>query len=238
MKIDILAIGAHPDDIELGCSGTIAKSIKSGYRVSILDLTEGELGTRGNAKTRINEAKKASEILGITSRINLKLSDGKIEVNNKNVLKVISIIRNLRPEILLIPHNLERHPDHEHTHEIAKEAWFYSGLEKIKTTLNGVKQEAHRPSKYFHYMQKYEFQPSFIFDISDVFEIKMKSIKAFESQFYNPKSKEKETLLSSIDFLKFVEARDRHFGSLIGKQFGEAFYSHEPVINKNLFDLI
>ena len=238
MNTDILAIGAHPDDIELGCGGTIASCVKQGLNVSILDLTLGELGTRGNAKIRTEEAKNASKILGVKSRINLKLPDGNIEVNKKNIYKVISIIRSLRPKILIIPHFLERHPDHEHTHTIAKEAWFYSGLEKIKTSLNGKDQIAYRPKKYFHFMQKYEFEPSFIFDISDVFDIKMKAIKAFASQFYNPNSKEKETLLSNKEFLEFIEARDRNFGSMIYTKYGEAFYSFENVKINNILNLI
>ena len=206
--------------------------------VSVLDLTEGELGTRGNRKIRIEEAKESAKILGLQSRINLKLPDGNIEVSKKNTLKVVSVIRELRPEILLIPHFYERHPDHEHAHQLAKEAWFYAGLEKIKTTLNGKIQKPHRPKKYFHFMQKYEFTPSFIVDVSDVYETKLKSIKAFASQFFNPQSIEPETILSSKEFLNFIESRDKHFGAMIGVKYGEALFSYEPVKINDLFTQI
>lgn len=229
MKLDVLAIAAHPDDIELACAATVAKLIQQKYKVGILDLTEGELGTRGSRAIRKKEAEQASRILGLHARINLKLPDGNIEVSRSNITKVIRLIRHFQPEILFIPHWQERHPDHIHTHQIAKEAWFYAGLEKIPTTYCGKKQEPYRPKKYFHYMQKYEFQPSFIVDVSNVYEKKKKALHAFRSQFYNPNSKERETLLSSRLFLESIYARDRHFGSLINVEYGEPFYSLEPL---------
>jgi len=238
MKLDVLAIAAHPDDIELACAATVAKLIQQKYKVGILDFTEGELGTRGSRAIRKKEAEQASRILGLHARINLKLPDGNIEVSRSNITKVICIIRHFQPEILFIPHWQERHPDHIHTHQIAKEAWFYAGLEKIPTTYRGKKQEPYRPKKFFHYMQKYEFQPSFIVDVSNVYEKKKEALHAYRSQFYNPNSKERETLLSSKFFLESIYARDRHFGSLINVEYGEPFYSLEPLGIASPFSLL
>lgn len=238
MTLDVLAIGAHPDDIELSCSATVAKLITQGKKVGILDLTDGELGTRGSRAIRKKESEEASRILGVTTRLRLGMPDGNIAVDQPNVRKVIQVIREYRPTVLLFPHWLERHPDHEHAHRLCREAWFYSGLEKIPTTLNGKKQEPFRPKKYFHFMQKYEFQPTFIVDVSDVYETKKRSLIAFSSQFYNPKSKERETMLSSQHFLDSVHARDKHFGSLINTAYGEPFYSIEPLGFGSFFDIL
>jgi bacillithiol biosynthesis deacetylase BshB1 len=238
MKLDVLAIGAHPDDIELACSATIAKLITQGKRVGILDLTDGELGTRGSRTLRLKEAAEASRILGIDHRIRLGLNDGNIEVNQKNIKKVMQVIRHFQPTVLLFPHWLERHPDHEHAHRLCREAWFYSGLEKIPTTFRGKAQQPFRPKKYFHFMQKYEFQPTFIVDVSDMYETKRHSLNAFSSQFYNPNSKERETILSSKTFLESIFARDRHFGSLINVEYGEPFYSVEPLGFSTFFNIL
>lgn len=238
MKLNVLAIAAHPDDIELSCAATVAKLVKNGKSVGILDLTEGELGTRGTRLIRAKEAEKASEILGIAVRHNLQLPDGNITISQKTITKVIQLIRHYQPEILLIPHFQERHPDHVHAHQLAKEAWFYSGLEKIPTKFQGKKQEPFRPHKYYHFMQKYEFPPSFIVDVSDTYGKKKESLKAFQSQFHNPNSSERETMLSSKLFLDSVEARDRHFGSLINVEYGEPFYSIEPIGVSSFFSLL
>lgn len=238
MKLDVLAIGAHPDDIELCCAATLAKLKLQGKTFGILDLTEGELGTRGSRAIRKKEAANAANILGVSTRINLGLPDGNIDVNQKNIRKIIQIIRLYRPTVILIPHWEERHPDHEHAHRLCREAWFYSGLEKISTSLRGKRQEPFRPAKYFHFMQKYEFQPTFIVDVSDVYETKQRSLLAYESQFYNPTSKERETILSSKLFLESIYARDRHFGSLINVAYGEPFYSVEPLGLHTFFDLM
>jgi len=236
MELDLLAIGAHPDDVELCCSGTIVKAVKSGFRVGIVDVTEGELGTRGTRELRLKEAMKAAKILGV-QRENLRIPDGNVEVSQKNILKLITVLRKHRPKYLLIPHFEERHPDHEHTHHLAKEAWFYSGLAKIKTKLNGQAQKPWRPDAYFHYMQWYEFVPTFIVDITDVYQTRIASIKAHRSQFYDPSSKDPQTILSQQSFLEFVEARVRNYGMKIGTTYGEPFYSVEPVGVKNLFDV-
>jgi len=238
MKLDLLAIAAHPDDVELACSATVAKLGSQGKKVGILDLTQGELGTRGSKEIRAKEAETSAKILGVSVRTNLKIPDGGIEVSQKNIQKVIQIIRHYTPTVLLFPHWSERHPDHEHVHQLCKEAWFYSGLEKIPTRWLGLSQKPHRPAKYFHYMQKYEFQPSFIVDVSDSYEKKRLSLAAFGSQFYNPKSKERETLLSSKIFLESIYARDRHYGSVINVEYGEPFFSIEPMGIDSLFSLL
>jgi len=237
MMLDVLAIGAHPDDIELGCCGIVAKLVQQGKRVGILDLTHGELGTRGSKNIRHNEAKEAAKILGVSVRENLKLADGSFEVNQKNILKLIQVIRKYRPKILLIPYFHERHPDHEHAHRLAKEAWFYSGLINIKTKENGKQQSSFRPDTYFQFMQRYEFPPSFIVDITDVYEIRQQAIKAFASQFHNPNSKEPETLLSRPSFMDLLEIRAKYFGSQIGVKYGEPLYYHQPLGVGDLFSL-
>jgi bacillithiol biosynthesis deacetylase BshB1 len=238
MKLDVLAIGAHPDDIELSCGGTIAKLKKQGKRVGIADLTEGELGTRGSRKLRAEEARNASRILGVDLRLNLHIPDGNIELSPENRLKVIEIIRTYQPQILLIPHWLERHPDHEHAHRLCREAWFYAGLEKIVSIVDGTAQEPFRPRGYFHYMQTYEFSPSFIVDISDEYEQRMESVAAFASQIHNPESTDRETFLSTPEFLKMLQTRFEYYGDRIGRKYGEPFYSVNPVGVSDLFHVI
>jgi bacillithiol biosynthesis deacetylase BshB1 len=237
IELDVLAIGAHPDDIELSCGGTIAMCVKQGYKVGILDLTRGELGTRGTPKTRAEEAANAASILGVIMRENLGLPDGNIEVNEKNRLKLISVYRKYRPKILLMPHWLERHPDHEHANTLAREAWFYSGLRKKETKINGKIQEPWRPERYFHFMQTYEFTPSFIVDISSTYDTRLKAMMTYKSQFYNPASKEPATFLSNEAFLKMLETRAKYFGSQISAKYGEPFFSVEPIGITDLFAL-
>jgi bacillithiol biosynthesis deacetylase BshB1 len=237
MELDLLAIGAHPDDVELSCGGTIAKCVKLGYGVGILDLTEGEMGTRGSREIRTREAASAAKVLGVKVRESLSLPDGGFEVNRKSRLAVIKTIRKYRPKILLMPHWRERHPDHVRANTLCREAWFYSGLSKIETTLAGKKQLPWRPHHYFHYMQTYEFTPSFIVDISDVYETRFEALKAFKSQFYNPDSKEPATFLSQKSFLDFMETRMKYYGQAIGTKYGEPFYSVHPVGITDLFGM-
>lgn len=225
MKLDLLAIAAHPDDVELTCSGTLIKLVKQGRKVGILDLTRGELGTRGTEELRAAEANEATKIMGVHARESLNLPDGNIEINQANKLKVIEIIRKYRPDLLLFPHWLERHPDHEHAHQLCREAWFYSGLEKIETSLDGKKQEPFRPRSYYHFMQTYEFVPSFIVDISDEYEQRMAATRAFKSQFYDPKNSERETFLSTPEFMEMLQTRFAYYGDRIGRKYGEPFYS-------------
>ncbi|MCU0411240.1 MAG: bacillithiol biosynthesis deacetylase BshB1 [Bacteroidetes bacterium] len=238
MHADVLVIGAHPDDIELSCGGTVAKLANEGHAVALAELTRGELGTRGNEKIRGVEATNAAKIMGVSIRRNLEIPDGNIELNRKNLLKVISLIRELRPRILLIPHFHERHPDHVHAHHLCKEAWFYAGLRKIRTTLRGKAQSPHRPDNYFHYMQKFEFQPTFVVDVSDFFEQRMQAIRAHASQFHNPSSTEPETVLSHPSFLDDIRSRALYFGQTIGVKYGEPFYSPVPLGIKSPFDLV
>jgi len=237
MDLDILAIGAHPDDIELGCSGTIAGAANAGYRVGLLDLTEGELGTRGSKEIRSREARRAALILGVRVRENLRLPDGNIQIERKNILKLIQVYRRYKPKILIIPSQEERHPDHEHAHQLCREAWFYSGLRKISTRYNGKIQEPWRPRAVFQFMQWREFTPTFVVDISNVYEKREKAIRAFASQFYNPQSKEPQTLLSQKSFLDLLDARAKLFGARIGVKYGEPFYSSELIGINDLFAL-
>lgn len=237
MKLDVLAIGAHPDDIELSCSGTVAKLVKQGRTVGILDLTRGELGTRGSSTLRAREAAEAAKILGVKVRENLGLIDGNIEVNRKNILRVVTVLRAYKPGVLLIPYSSERHPDHEHAHQLAKEAWYFSGLAKIKTKHGRSAQEAIRPKYYFEYMQLRSFTPSFIVDISDVYGTRVAAIKAFGSQFHNPEHKDRETFLSRPQFLEFLETRARYYGQQIGATYGEPFYSIKPIGIEDIFNL-
>ena len=237
MNVDVLAIGAHPDDIELSCGGTVAKLVATGHTVGLAELTEGELGTRGSRAIRKKESEEAARILGAGTRRNLQIADGGIETTRANLTKVISLIRELRPRYLLIPHLHERHPDHVHAHLLCREAWFYAGLAKITTFHRGKRQEPYRPFMYFSYMQKFEFSPTFIVDVSGYFDVRMASIRAHASQFHDPKSKERETVLSQPQFLQMVETRAKYFGQLIGVQYGEPFYSPVPVGVDSLFDL-
>jgi len=238
MKVDVLAIAAHPDDIELACGGTIAKLVHEGYHVAMAELTQGELGTRGTKDIRAKEATAAAKILGVTIRRNLRIEDGNIELSKKNLLKVVSLIRELRPTILLIPPAVERHPDHVHAHQLCKEAWFYSGLQKMKTNLHDHLQEPFRPDIYFQFMQKFEFVPSFVVDVSEFFETRMEAIRAHSSQFHNPKSKERDTVLSKPDFLEQIRIRALYFGQTIGVRYGEPFVSPVPLGVKSFFDLV
>ncbi|MCZ6775776.1 MAG: bacillithiol biosynthesis deacetylase BshB1 [Ignavibacteria bacterium] len=229
MKLDVLAIGAHPDDVELTCGGTIIKLIKQGRNVGLADLTEGELGTRGSRKIRAAEALEAARILGVALRENLQIPDGDIQLSKENLLKAISLIRQYKPELLLFPHSKDRHPDHEHAHVLCREAWFYAGLERIETTVDGNKQEPHRPKKYYEYMQWLEFIPSFVIDISGEYEQRMEAARAFRSQFHDPDSKDRETVLSSPEFMEMLRTRLEYYGDRIGTKYGEPFYSPNMV---------
>ena len=236
--VDALFVGAHPDDVELSCAGTAAKLVQSGKRVAMADLTRGELGTRGNEQIRSKEAQRAAEILGVIERRNLGIPDGNIGMDRKNLLKVITLIREFRPRLLFIPHFHERHPDHVHTHQICREAWFYAGLRKIRTVLHGKVQEPFRPDSYFTFMQKYEFEPSFIVDISGFFELRMDAIRAHASQFHDPESTDPETVLSQPEFLEEIRTRARYFGRRIGVEYGEPFYSPLPIGVSDPFVLV
>lgn len=237
MKIDVLAIGAHPDDVELSCGGTVIKLVKQGRRVGIVDLTAGELGTRGTVERRAQEAKDAAKLMGIHARVNMGIPDGNIENTAENRAKLITIIRQYRPDVLLISYPVDRHPDHEHAHVLCREAAFYSGLEKINTSHQGRDQEPHRPRSSYYYMHWHEFTPSFIVDISSEFDQRMKVMRAFSSQFHNPESTERETILSRPEFLEKIRNRLEYYGNKIGVQYGEPFFSPHAVKVDDLFSL-
>jgi bacillithiol biosynthesis deacetylase BshB1 len=238
MKIDILAIGIHPDDVELSCSGTIAKHIAFGKKVGILDLTQGELGTRGNAELRSKEANEAATILGVSFRTQLNLKDCFFENNEENQKKIIEIIRKHQPEIILCNAISDRHPDHGRASKLVSDSSFYSGLIKIKTHSDDKIQQAWRPKAVYHYIQDQYIHPDFVIDISDFIDIKHKAIMAYSSQFYNPSSNEPETPISSKYFIETVNSKMSILGRDIGVKFAEGFtVNRYPGIN-SLFDLV
>ena len=225
MKLDLLAFAAHPDDIELTCGGSIIKMAKKGYRIGIIDLTKGELGTRGDAQIRQEESSEAAKIMGVTLRENLGFSDGNIESNQKSRLKVIRVIRQYKSSFILLPYWQGRHFDHINCSQLVAQSAFYAGLAKIETG-----QKAYRPLRLIYYMCRQEFKPSFIVDISDYFAVKMKAIKAYKSQFGNSEAmKAAPTALSIPSFLRGIELRARYYGSLIGVEYGEPFYVKEAL---------
>lgn len=236
-QFDILAFGAHPDDVELGCSGTIYKHILKGYKVAIIDLTRGELGTRGSVELRNKEAEAASKVLGISLRENLNFADGFFQNDKTHQIEIIKVIRKYRPKIVLANSVSDRHIDHGRAAQLVANAAFLSGLSKIQTVLNNTIQNPWRPTAVYHYIQDYYLKPDFVVDITDTFEKKMEAIKCFSSQFYNPSSNEPETPISSKDFLDFVEARAREFGRPIQAKYAEGFNTARILGVNNLFDL-
>ncbi len=223
MKLDILAIGAHPDDVELGCSGTLMKQIELGYTVGIIDLTKGELGTRGTVATRKKEAQDASKIMGVKVRENLGFKDGFFVNDEKHQRELIKIIRKYQPSVVISNAKYDRHPDHGRSAQLTYDACFHAGLSKIETSLNGKKQQPYRPKALYHYIQAIHAEPHFVVDITNYFDRKLEAILAYKTQFYDPKSKEKNTFISSPEFLEFVRARASHFGVPIGVRYAEAF---------------
>jgi len=237
MKLDILAIGAHPDDVELGCGATIAKEVSLGKKAGILDLTRGELGTRGSAEIRDNEAKAAAEILGISVRENVAFADGFFVNDKEHQLKIIEIIRKYRPDIVLCNAIDDRHIDHPKGSKLVSDACFLSGLRKIETTLDGKKQEAWRPKQVYHYIQWKNIEPDFVVDVSDFIDIKLKAIKAYGSQFYDPSSKEPTSPISSKNFIESVIYRAQDLGRLVGTEYAEGFNSERYVAIKSFDNL-
>ncbi|MEA2571970.1 MAG: N-acetylglucosamine malate deacetylase 1 [Acidobacteriota bacterium] len=222
-EVDLLFFGAHPDDIELGCGGTIVKAVKDGLRVGMVDLTRGEMGTRGTPKTRKREAAASARILGASFREQLDFSDGALRTGRDEELQIIDIVRRTRPKIVFAMYPDDRHPDHTRTGRIVTEASFYAGLRALET---GV--EAHRPHTVVYYVQNYMVPPSFVVDCTKTWKTKMRAIAAFKSQFHDPKSKEPQTFISDPKFLAMIDARGIHFGALIGSAYGEAFVTKQP----------
>ncbi|KAB1158356.1 bacillithiol biosynthesis deacetylase BshB1 [Tenacibaculum aiptasiae] len=238
MKLDILAFGAHPDDVELGCAATIAKEVSLGKKVGIVDLTRGELGTRGSAELRDVEATKAAEILGVSVRENLGFADGFFKNDKEHQLEVIKMIRKYKPEIVLCNAIDDRHIDHPKGSKLVSDACFLSGLLKIETEFDGVSQEKWRPKQVYHYIQWKNIEPDFVIDVSGFMDKKIKSVLAYSSQFFDPKSNEPETPITSKNFTESVEYRAKDLGRLIGVDFAEGYTSERYVAVENLSKLI
>jgi N-acetylglucosamine malate deacetylase 1 len=237
VKLDILVLAAHPDDSELGCGGTIAKHVALGQQVGIVDLTRGELGTRGTIEIRDKEASESGRILGLAARENLNFKDVFFKHDEFHQLEVVRILRKYRPEVVLANAIFDRHPDHGKGADLAFQSCFISGLSKVETADEGKPQQAWRPKALYHFIQSQYIQPDFIVDVSDHWEKKMESIRAFKSQFYDPGSKEPETFISSPDFLKMLEARARDWGHSIGVAYGEGFTVRRTIGVDNLFSI-
>lgn len=241
MKLNVLAIGVHPDDVELGCSGTILNEVKNGKKVGILDLTEGELGTRGNVATRHKESSAAARILGVEVRENLKMRDGFFRNDEEHQLKLIRAIRKFQPEIVLANVLDDRHPDHGRAGHLIADACFLSGLMRVETVgEDGAPQKKWRPKYILHYLQDWYHEPDLLIDISDVFEQRMKAIEAYTSQFYNPVDGDEgpQTYISTPDFLDSVIARARMLGKRIGVKYAEGFITEKKIGIRNLDALL
>ncbi|WP_333877418.1 bacillithiol biosynthesis deacetylase BshB1 [Flavobacterium sp.] len=238
MKLDLLAFGAHPDDVELGCSGTIAKEVAFGKKVGIIDLTRGELGTRGSVAIRNQESAKAAEILGIAIRENLDMRDGFFVNDEAHQMVIIKRIRHYRPDIVICNAIDDRHIDHGKGSKLVSDACFLSGLRKIETTHEGVVQEAWRPKVVYHYIQWKNITPDFVVDISDYIDKKTDSILAYASQFYSEESNEPVTPIATKNFLESIHYRSQDFGRLIGVEYGEGFTAERYVAVNRLSDLI
>ena len=238
IKVDFLAIGAHPDDVELGCGGTLAKLINDGKTVAIVDLTQGELGTRGTNLTRAEESANASKILGISARENLKLKDGFLNNTEEYQMEVVKMIRKYQPEIVLANAIDDRHPDHAKAAKLVSDACFLAGLIKIETSLNGETQKPWRPKQIFNYIQWKNVTPDFVIDISDFMEKKIEACLAYKTQFYDPNSKEPMTPIATKDFLESLTYRAQDLGRLSGVAFAEGFTTEKLIAIKNFDGIV
>lgn len=233
-QLDVLAFGAHPDDAELGCGGTLYKLAQQGHSTGIVDITEGEMGTRGTVEERYRESAEAARILQAKVRLNLKIPDAHITLSEENRLKVIEVIRRYRPTLIFAPYPADRHPDHFHTNQLVTEAAFYAGVKKI----GAASGPAHRPKRVIYYPMTYEFTPSFVVDISEQFSAKIDAIRAYRSQFYNPEYDAEDTYIASKDFLEALESRARHFGWKAGVKYAEPFWVRETLLLEDLFSTL
>lgn len=239
MKLDVLAIGAHPDDVELGCSGILIKEVKRGKKVGIIDLTQGELGTRGTVETRYKEAADAAKIIGVQVRENLKMRDGFFVNDEKHQMQLIAALRKYKPEIVIGNILEDRHPDHGKAGNLIYDACFLSGLTQVKTKDgHGAEQEKWRPKYLLHYLQDRFYEPDIIIDVTDVWEQRMETIKAYKTQFHNIESNEPQTYISSPAFMEALVSRARLLGKRIGVQFAEGFVSKKNIGINNLDALI
>lgn len=237
MKLDILAFGAHPDDVELGCGATIAKEVANGKKIGIIDLTRGELGTRGTAETRDQEASEAANILGVDVRENLAFADGFFLNDKAHQLEVIKMIRKYQPEIVLCNAVEDRHIDHGKGSQLVSDACFLSGLIKIKTEFDGSMQKQWRPKQVYHYIQWKSLEPQLTVDVTGFIDTKMESVLAYKTQFYDPHSKEPQTPISSKNFTDSIKYRARDLGRIIGVEYAEGFTTERYVAVESLFNL-
>ncbi len=238
MKVDILAFGVHPDDLELGCGGTILAAIAEGKKVAVVDLTRGELGTRGTADIRTQEALNAAKILGVEHRENLDMRDGFFQNDEENIRKVIVAIRKYQPTVVLCSAPEDRHPDHGRSSKLIVDAAFLSGLRRIETEYNGGPQEKWRPANVFHYIQDRYLKPDFVFDISAQFEQKMRAVLCYTTQFNTTDSSEPSTYISNPDFLDVIKARALMFGKRIGVTFAEGYITQKMIGISSFDDII
>jgi bacillithiol biosynthesis deacetylase BshB1 len=236
--LDILAFGAHPDDVEFCCAGTMILMRQEGCRTGVVDLTRGELGTNGTPRTRAREAAAAAKIMGLAVRENLGIPDGDVAMTKSNVMKVVAAIRRHKPRIVLVSFETDRHPDHAHSSQLVREAAFYAGLEKLVTRDKGKKQTPHRPQLTLMYRHSTYMEPSIVIDITAVWEKRIKALMAFSTQVHNPKGTQRETFISRPGFLDYIEARAQENGFLIGAKYGEAFNHIGPLWNGDLRTLI
>jgi bacillithiol biosynthesis deacetylase BshB1 len=221
--VDIIFFGAHPDDVELSAGGTVAKCAKDGLAVGIVDLTRGEMGTRGTPQTRRKEAAAAAKALGATFRQQLDFQDGNLQTGREQELELIALLRQWRPKLVIAPYPDDRHPDHTRTGRLVTDASFYAGLKSLKTD-----RPEHRPQTVLYYLLNYMVPPSLVVDVTGAWKTKMKAVAAYKSQFFDPASKEPQTFISDPKFLEMIGARGKHFGALIGAAYGEAFVTKQP----------
>lgn len=222
-EVDLLFFGAHPDDVELAAGGTIARMSRQGLRTGMIDLTRGEMGTRGTPAVRKREAEKAARTLGAAFREQLDFGDGNLRMGREEEMEIIGLLRRTTPRLVFAPYPDDRHPDHTRTGRLVTDAWFYAGLRQLRTD-----RSAHRAQSVIYYLQNYLFTPSFVVDTSAAWKTKMRALAAYKSQFHDPKSKEPRTFISDPKFLEMIEARGKHFGALIGAAYGEAFVTKQP----------
>lgn len=238
MKTDILAFGAHPDDVELGCGGTIAKLISEGKKCVIVDLTKGEMGTRGTDETRKVEAGNSATILGVTARENLGMKDGFLTNSEEYQMRIVKMVRKYRPEIVLANAIDDRHPDHAKGSKLVSDACFLAGLRKVETTEDGESQEVWRPKHIFNYIQWKNIKPEFVIDISEHLDKKIEACMAFKTQFYDPNSDEPETPITSKDFYESLTYRAQDLGRLSGVTYAEGFTSEKLIAMKNFDGIV
>jgi bacillithiol biosynthesis deacetylase BshB1 len=237
-KLDVLVFAAHPDDAELGCSGTIAALVAQGKKVGVVDFTQGEMGTRGTPEIRLQESAKAAKILQLSARENVGFKDVFFKNDETHQLKLVEMIRKYQPEIVIANAISDRHPDHGKGSSLASQACFMSGLRKIETSIEGINQSPWRPKVVYHYIQNNFINPDFVVDITPYWQTKIDSIMAFRSQFYDPTSKEPTSFISDPDFIPFIEARAREFGHKIMVKYGEGFTVERIPGVTDLFNLI